>query len=360
MYTLNDKIKNLVPYDPIAGEYRIRLDANESMFPLSDEMLAQMQNAVASVNYNRYPDPTAKQLRETYADLYGIDPELITCGNGSDELLGILVGAFCEAGDKLLTVAPDFSMYRFYGEVYGVENVVYQKPESLEIDVDALLAMLHADPKIRMLLFSNPCNPTSLGLTADKVEKLIQNAGNCLIVLDEAYMDFFGEEHSFLKRVEEFDNLIVLRTCSKALGMAAIRLGLAVANPTLTRALTAVKSPYNINSMTQAVGCALLADKELLHQRNAEIIVSRDALYKAIKPFEGGVIRTVFEPKTNFVFIDFGDPQIARQVFEGFLAHSIAIRYMGRYLRITAGSPAENAAVIALLPQLLDEVKGGN
>ncbi len=356
MYTLNDKIKNLTPYDPIAGEYKIRLDANESMYPLSEELLCAMQEAVSAVSFNRYPDPTAKALREAYAAYYGMDADLITCGNGSDELLGVLVGAFCEAGEKLLTFAPDFSMYRFYGDVYGVENVVYQKKADLMIDVDEVIKLIHADDKIRMVLFSNPCNPTSLGLGVLDVEKLIRNAGDCLIVLDEAYMDFWGEEHSFLQRVCEFDNLIVLRTCSKALGLAAIRLGLAIANPTLTRVVTAVKSPYNVNSMTQAAGVALLSHADLLKQRTKEIILSRDALYRGIKALEGGVIKTVYQPQTNFVFIDFEDAAKAKTVFEGFLANSIAVRYMGRYLRITAGSEQENAAVLDILPQLLKGV----
>ncbi len=358
MYTLNDKIRNLQPYDPISGNYAIRLDANESYFPMSDEMMQQLQKAVSAVDYNRYPDPTAKNLRQAYAGVYDIDANLITCGNGSDELLGVLVGAFCTAGEKLLTFAPDFSMYRFYGEIYGVENVVYQKPESLEIDVNAVLSMIHADDKIRMVLFSNPCNPTSLGLDKADVEKLIRNAPNCLIVLDEAYMDFYGEDQSFLKRVNEFDNLIVLRTCSKALGMAAIRLGLAVANPTLTRAITAVKSPYNINSMTQNAGCAMLSNHALLKQRTNEIIASRDALYQAVKPMEGKILKTVFQPQTNFLFLDFADGKLAKAVFDGFLQHSIAIRYMGRYLRITAGSEQENKVVVNVLTELLADLEG--
>ena len=172
-------------------------------------------------------------------------------------------------------------------------------------------------------------------------------------------MDFWGEEHSFLKRVDEFDNLIVLRTCSKALGLAAIRLGLAVANPTLTRIITAVKSPYNINALTQAVGAAILSDTEMVKDRIAWIICMRDALYQGLKALEGDVIKKVFEPKTNFVFLDFEDPAIAKQVFEGFLSNSIAVRYMGRYLRITAGNDAENEAVLKLLPKLL-EAAGGN
>ncbi len=356
MYTLNDKIKNLTPYDPIAGEYNIRLDANESMYPLSEELLSAVQASIAQVSFNRYPDPTAGALRKAYAAYYGINADLITCGNGSDELLGVLVGAFCEAGEKLLTFAPDFSMYRFYGDVYGVKNVVYQKRDDLTVDVDEVLHLIHADHSIRMVLFSNPCNPTSLGLDVEDVEKLIRGAGDCLIVLDEAYMDFWGEEHSFLKRVEEFDNLIVLRTCSKALGLAAIRLGLAIANPTLTRTVTAVKSPYNVNSMTQAAGVALLKHADLLKQRTKEIMVSRDALYRGIKALEGDVIKNVFAPKTNFVFLDFEDAAVAKTVFEGFLSNSIAVRYMGRYLRITAGSEQENAAVLDILPQLLKGV----
>ncbi len=355
MYELNDKIKALTPYDPISGNYRIRLDANESFLEPDEGMMEKITAAVQGVAYNRYPDPTAKELRRIIGAYFGVDPQLVTCGNGSDELLGVLIGAFLTAGDRLLTLSPDFSMYRLYGEIYGAENVVYDKGPDLTVDVDRLLSMLQKDPKLRMVLFSNPCNPTSKGISAAECERLIRNAGNCLIVLDEAYMDFFDESESFVRRVEEFDNLIVLRTCSKAFGLAAIRLGIAFANPRLTSALTAVKSPYNVNSLTQAVAAALLADKELLWKRTAQIKESRDALYEALKHFTGGILKRVLIPQTNFVLLDFGDSGTAERVFYGLLdTYSIAVRHMGRYLRITAGTEEENKAVVQALKNLLD------
>ncbi len=353
MYELNDKIKALTPYDPISGDYRIRLDANESFLAPDEKMMKKITAAVQGVAYNRYPDPAARKLRQVIGAYFDIDPQFITCGNGSDELLGVLIGAFLTAGDKLLTLSPDFSMYRLYGEIYGAGNVVCHKNEDLTVDVDRVLSMLRDDPKIRMALFSNPCNPTSKGLSALECERLIKNAGNCLVVLDEAYMDFFDENESFVRRVEEFDNLIVLRTCSKAFGLAAIRLGIAFANRRLTDALTAVKSPYNVNSLTQAIAAALLADKELLQSRTAQIKESRDALYEALTPFVGGTLKRVFAPQTNFVLLDFEEPAKARRVFEGLLAASIAVRYMGRYLRITAGTKEENKAVVLEIKRLL-------
>ena len=128
-YTLNDKLKDLKPYDPISGDYSIRLDANESFLELPIELLEKAQYAMADIAFNRYPDPNATELCESFGAYYGIDPALVTAGNGSDEWLFIIASSFLMRGDKILTVEPDFSMYRFYGFLAEAESVVYQKKE---------------------------------------------------------------------------------------------------------------------------------------------------------------------------------------------------------------------------------------
>lgn len=343
-YQLNNKIKNLTPYEPISGTYQIRLDANESFFQIDEAFLAD----ALKVPYNRYPDPFAADLCKAFAEQYHLNPNNITAGNGSDELISLIAGAFFENGDTLLTLQNDFSMYRFYGEVFGIQTKVYPKCEDLTIDVDGLISYINEN-KIAGLVFSNPCNPTSLCLNREDVLKII-NGVNALVVVDEAYMDFSNQ--SILDVCCDFDNVIVLKTCSKAIGMAAIRLGFAIANDTITTALRAVKSPYNVNSVTQKIGEIILKRSDYLKECIKQIIENRDELYQAmcLLSEEFPVFETVYKTQTNFVFIK---TKQAKQIFDKLLENSIAIRFMGDYLRITTGTKEENTQLLKILRTIL-------
>ncbi|HEX3038511.1 MAG TPA: histidinol-phosphate transaminase [Oscillospiraceae bacterium] len=347
-YVLNDKIKDLKPYDPIAGQYNIRLDANESFLFVSSDVAAKMFDQAAFTSLNRYPDPLAEDVCAAFAEHYRVDAANVTAGNGSDELISVICNAFLMKGDNMITLSPDFSMYKFYSSIVEANCMELAKNEDLTIDVEQLITAANKND-VKMILFSNPCNPTSLGLKREQVRKLIRCV-NALVVLDEAYMDFWDQ--SLLSEVNEYDNLIILRTCSKAFGMAAIRLGFAVANQTLTNAIKAVKSPYNVNSISQALGSVILKEHDLSHAAIREIIASKNDLYDGLKNLEGknpSQIK-VYESCTNFVFIK---TQRAKEIYEYLLQNSIAIRFMGEYLRITAGTKAENAEVLSKLTNIL-------
>lgn len=343
MYKLTEKLVSLTPYDPIQGDYKIRLDANESFIDTSDEVLAK---AVRGAALNRYPDPYAKRLIDAYSAFYGIDPDLVTAGNGSDELISIITACFLQKGEKVLTLAPDFSMYSFYSSLYELDVRVMKKEADLTIDVDKVIETVEKEG-IRAVLFSNPCNPTSLGLAKKDVLKLITSV-NALVILDEAYMDFWTglEDQSLIKDTARYDNLIVLRTCSKALGMAGLRLGFAVSNSAITEKLRAAKSPYNVNSLTQSAAEYMLSDKAEMDRR---IKACRDALNEldnGICERNFSFFETIYPSVTNFLFIK--TPK-AKEIFEYLLTQSIAVRYMGDYLRITAGSHEENVALLKAL-----------
>ena len=350
MFQLNEKVKNLTPYEPISGTYEIRLDANESFLTVPKNIENEMVEALKNSALNRYPDPMATKLVEGFSKYFGVNPECVTAGNGSDEIISVIMNAFLQKGDKILTLEPDFSMYRFYAEIAECESVKYQKDDNLDVNIDDVITLANKE-NVRIVIFSNPCNPTSRIVTKDNIRKLI-NSTDALVVLDEAYMDF-AEDESLLGEFENYDNLIILKTCSKALGSAALRLGFAVANKTLTNVIRAVKSPYNVNSVSQAFGEVLFAHPDYIDNCIETVVNSRKELYNEILKIKSDKIEKVYETHTNFVFMKVKN---AKQVFEKMKENSIIIRNMGEYLRITAGTKYENEKMLETFKKVLEEV----
>ena len=346
-YVLNQKVRDLVPYEPISGSYRIRLDANESFLEMSPGMKADVLTRISQLHLNRYPDPTASAVCVKAGAFFGVKPENITVGNGSDELLTLITQVMMSKGEKLVYTTPDFSMYQCYGYLAENECIPFQKDENYQIDVDALIELINREGA-RTLIFSNPCNPTGVGLPRAEVLRLIEGVPDCLVVVDEAYMEFWDE--SVLDCVEQYDHLMVLKTCSKALRMAGIRCGLAIANPAITTALRAAKSPYNVNSMTQAAAECMFESPDELKAAAQAVIASRDELYRAFvslaEKHPGKLL--LLPTATNFVYVKFPDIQ-AKRIFDALKSEGIVVRCMGDHLRITCGTREENAEVIRLL-----------
>lgn len=347
-YVLNDKIKSLSPYSVDKQTYRIRLDANESFIALPDEILWQLKSNLDRISFNRYPDPDAEELCTAYAELYGVDKGSVVAGNGSDELISVIFASFLQKGDSVAVLSPDFSMYKFYAHISECTALDYSK-SNFKIDVDGLLEFCGAN-NCKMLIFSNPCNPTSLGIEASQVKKIVEEF-NGLVVLDEAYMDF--DDNSLIKSAAQYDNLIVLRTCSKMLGLAALRVGFAVANEAIVSALRAVKSPYNVNSISQMIAATVLKNKEYIESCRKRIIASRDFIYNALKPICDDGDAEIFNTKTNFVFIK---SKKAARLFEFLKAQGILVRCFGEFLRITAGNDEENNELITQIGLFYKEV----
>ncbi len=351
MFQLNEKVKNLTPYEPISGTYEIRLDANESFLTVPENIRNEMVEALKNSALNRYPDPNATKLVKGFADYFKVDSDCVTAGNGSDEIISVIMNAFLQKGDKILTLEPDFSMYRFYAEIAECQSVKYQKNENLDVNMDDVIALANQE-NVRIVIFSNPCNPTSRIIAKDEIRKLI-NSTDALVVLDEAYMDF-AEDESLLGEYGNYDNLIILKTCSKALGCAALRLGFAVANKTLTNVIRAVKSPYNVNSVSQVLGEVLFSHPDYIDSCIETVVNSRKELYSAILEIKSDKIEKIYETHTNFVYLKVKN---AKHVFEKMKENSIIIRNMGDYLRITAGSKEENEKMLITFKKVLEEMK---
>ena len=339
MYTLNKKIINLVPYEPISGTYDIRLDANECPDNLPDEIREEIKGEIDKLAFNRYPDPLASSVVSAFADYYRLNPDFVTAGNGSDELIFLIESAFLEKGDKMLVVFPDFSMYNFYSSICEVECDTFIKDDNLDIDVDAMIDKINRDD-IKLVLFSNPCNPTGRGINAEQARKLVTSV-DALVIFDEAYMDFWNE--SLLAEVDQYSNLIIFRTASKAVGCAALRLGFAVANETISRAIKAVKSPYNVNSFSQAAGTVVYRRKEYLQNRQKMIVKNRETLYNGLAELSETTDFRVYPSCANFVFVR---TDSAAAIWEYLKEKSIVVRLMGDFLRITAGTEYEVGKVL--------------
>lgn len=346
---LCEKLRSLKPYQPDIGQpVPIHLDANESFLPLSESLRQKIGAEVASAAFNRYPDPLASAACAAFGRRYHIDPACITAGNGSDELISVLLNNFVQRGEKVVITEPDFSMYRIYCKMSESDAVILPKNGRLTFDPEEMIAAARRG-KARLVLFSNPCNPTGQGFPADRVLDIVRRCG-CIVVVDEAYMDFW--EESILSHVTEFENLIVLRTCSKV-GLAGARLGFAAAGPRLTERIRAAKSPYNVNSLTQAAGAAFLSDREFLDGAIAAIRRSRDDLYAkmcGISDAHPGRM-TVFPTHTNFVTVRMPDAaECSRRLRE----RGVSVRLLGgELLRITTGSAEENRALLKGMDAIL-------
>lgn len=328
---LSKKMQGKTPYEPIEGTYEVRMDANESPYGLPESLLEEFSRALPSLSLNRYPDPSARELRRAFAKAYGVDETHVVAGNGSDELISVIMTSLLDKGDRLAVALPEFSMYAFYAELS--ENTVCFCPKTEHYSLRDLSAFV-ASEKCRAVILSNPCNPTGQGFTRSEVLEFVRTTP-ALCLIDEAYMDFWTE--SVIRDADREPNLIVLRTLSKAYGSAGIRLGFATGTPELIRALHVARSPYNVNSLSQWLGTRILQSAGTLNRGPELALAAQEMRDRLIRLMPRS---TVFETRTNFVYIR---TDRASDVFQNLLAREIAVRCFGNdHLRISVSTPQDN------------------
>ena len=348
---ISERLKGQETYSPGGSPCPVVLNANESFLAPSEELLKEFTAILQSTDFNRYPDPRATELCQAFADLYNVNWEQVTAGNGSDELIPLLFAALVAPKDKVLTVNPDFSMYGIAAMMNDVEQVVYQT-EDFFVNVDDVLAMAKEED-VAMLMFSNPCNPTGVVIPREEIVRMIDSFDG-LVVVDEAYMDF--SDQSVLDLAGKRDNLIVLKTCSKALGLAGLRVGFAITTDELTNYLQVGKAVYNIGRLTQALATAALRRQDEVKQNIATINQStkelKDALADLVERYD--VLATMLPSATNFVYIV---TEKAPELFEAMQRHGVLVRKpQANALRINSGTKEENAACVKALEAALKEL----
>lgn len=256
-------LQTLTPYKVKPEFDMIRLDNNEAfMSLLSSADFSKLEETLI----NRYPAESSDLLVETYARFAGFPAENVLPGNGSDELISLISQYALDLGDTVIVLEPDFSMYEKNALVMGAEVTQIQLNEDFTLPIDIVKTEISAK-KPKLLFLSNPNNPTGQLYSENEIEDLISamKLVGGLLILDEAYMDFAGES-PFAGKVREYDNLIILRTASKALGMAALRLGFLIANDRIIAGISCIKPPYNVNTISALLGTQLMEKANVLDQ----------------------------------------------------------------------------------------------
>jgi histidinol-phosphate aminotransferase len=338
---VRENIKSLKPYASARDEYKdaksnmVFLDANENPF----------NNGV-----NRYPDPQQNSVKDILAQQKSVAKENILLGNGSDEVLDLIFRAFCEPKqDNIITLPPTYGMYGVLASINDVENIEIELEYDFQPNMDEISRA--ANTHTKLLFLCSPNNPTGNSFEEEYIERLISEFQG-IVVIDEAYIDF-SEQESWLRRLDEFPNLIVTQTLSKAYGMAGIRLGICYASKEIISILNKIKPPYNVNELTQQKALERLSKPEEVAVEIQKILKQRNWIRDQLKeiPF----VVTVYHSDANFVLSKVDN---ATKRYDQLIEKGIVVRNRTNQpgcedcLRFTVGTQGDNIKLINSLKDL--------
>lgn len=341
---IKPNIRSLRAYQAEEILCRIKLDANESPYSAISGQPSAVSFQKNLQVLNRYPDPQAASLRKLMAKDLKVKPQNILHGNGSDELISCLITTF---GGPVLYPVPTFSMYGIISQALGERKIEIPLDDKFDIDTDAFVKSIkRRNPKL--LFLSSPNNPTGNCFSEDRILKIIRQSKG-LVIVDEAYQPF-SDKKSFVPLIKKYENLIVLRTLSK-IGLAGLRVGFMIAGTDIINEVNKVRLPFNVNSLSQKVAAEALQNKSQMRSDIRLIISERKRLFKELAGMDG--IKP-YPSDANFIFFNVEDGD---RVHSGLLSKGVLIRNMKGVaegcLRVTVGAPAENAAFLKALKQIL-------
>ena len=331
-----------LPGEQPQGGGFIKLNTNENPYPPPAAVRAAIA-ACATDDVRLYPDPMANALRDAAAARYDVTREQVIAGNGSDDLLAIVMRACVEPGDRVVYPMPTYSLYDTLAEIAGATAVHLAWAEDWGLPADLAAA------GGRVTILCNPNAPSGTFVPVDALDELARRLTG-LLVIDEAYVDFAGD--SALRLVRRHDNVLVLRTLSKSFSLAGMRIGLGFGQPPLIAELGKVKDSYNLSRVSIAAGAAALADADTMRAHVARIVATRTRLSAHLR----GLGYVVPDSQANFVLARRPDVD-QRPVYEALKARQILVRYFAvdglrDALRITVGTDAEIDALLAALGQI--------
>ncbi|HXH10076.1 MAG TPA: histidinol-phosphate transaminase [Alphaproteobacteria bacterium] len=346
-------IAQLQAYDPHKRPGHVKLDANEFPYPLPAAVREAVLQALAEVDVNRYPDPEAERLRQAIGRWIGVDPAMMLLGNGSDEVIQMLLMACGRPNGVVLTPAPTFPMYRIAAQVLDQRPIEVPLTPDWSLDLPSMRqTMEHQRPAVTFI--ATPNNPTANRFDDAAVRALIDAAPG-IIAIDEAYHPFSGQ--TFLPLLERNSHLVILRTFSK-IGLAGLRVGILLANAELIAQINKVRAPYNVNAYSQTAAEVVLAHWASIAPQIQEILRERRRLCDRLASLPGV---TVYPSDANFLLVRFamGGSKVWKALGErGILVRSYGDAYgLQNCLRITVGTPPENDLLLEALQAITAEMQ---
>jgi histidinol-phosphate aminotransferase len=343
---IRQNIKDLQPYSSarseFSGEARVFLDANENSFGSPIKNLS-----ITETDYNRYPDPLQWDLKKKIATIKNTDAEKMLLGNGSDECIDLLFRAFCNPQkDNVIICPPTYGMYKVYANINDVEAKEVNLLLNFQLDIKSLEASI--DENTKMIFLCSPNNPTGNSLDREDIEIILNNFDG-IVVIDEAYINY-SRHRSFLKELNEYPNLVVMQTFSKAWGLAALRLGVVFASAEIIEVLNKIKPPYNINQATQELAMLALDHLQQVNEMIKTTIREREFLENKLKQLS--IVEKVYPSDTNFLLVKIKE---ATSVYNLLKTKGIIVRNRSNVvlcddcLRITVGTKEENDVLIQIL-----------
>jgi len=325
----------------------VKLDAMENPYPLPENLRREFAAVLARVDVNRYPTPSPQKLRDAIAKRMNVPAGMeVLLGNGSDELIAMLITALARPGATLMYPSPTFVMYSMGATFSGMRAVAVPLRDDFTLDADAFIARMQVE-KPALVFLAYPNNPTGVLYPENDLLKILK-ASTGLVVIDEAYHVFARK--TFMPRLAEFPNLVVVRTVSK-LGLAGIRLGYLAGRPEWIRELNKVRQAYNVNVLTQAAALFVLERLEVLEEQAARIRADRALLGEAIAALPG---TRVFPSEANFFLVRVPD---AEATYEALTRQGVLVRNLhpglDNCLRINVGTPDENRILLTALREAL-------
>ena len=341
------EILALKAYQVADAKGMVKLDAMENPYPLPEKIRRELGEALSRVDLNRYPDPSAPKLRALIARKMGVPAGMeVLLGNGSDDLIQIVTLAVAKPGAVMMYPGPTFVMYAMNATFFGMRAVPVGLRDDFSLDKDLFLKTMR-EQRPALVYLAYPNNPTGALYPEDDVLEIIR-ASEGLVVLDEAYHAF--AQKTFMPRLADFPNLVVMRTVSK-LGLAGIRLGYLAARPEWVEQFNKVRQVYNVNVLTQAAATFMLERLEVLEDQAAKIRAERSKLGEALKALKGV---TVFPSEANFFLVRVPD---ADRAFASLKGQGVLVKNLhpalAQCLRITVGTPDEDRILLTALREAL-------
>ncbi|MFT5207301.1 MAG: histidinol-phosphate aminotransferase [Candidatus Omnitrophota bacterium] len=329
----------------------IKLASNENSFGPSPKAVLAIKKALESIN--RYPDAGSYYLKNALATKFGVDESRLILGNGSDELIILAIRAFVKAQEHIMIAKPTFLIYAIAAKVQGVK-VVEIPVIDFKYDTKGMLSK--ANRYTRMVFLANPDNPLSTYIPKKDLKYFIDNLSpNCLVFIDEAYYEYATNLKDFpnTKSLLKYPNVILSRTFSKAYGLPGLRVGYAIAHPSVAEAMNKMREPFNVNHLAQVGALAALSDDVFLKSVVRRTNVQKTRLTKFFTNLDFKIIPGA----TNFIVLHIGDK--AADVYQELLKRGVIVRYLGswgmtEYLRITIGSEKENSILIREFKKILN------